>query len=115
MKQIQTSLVKVLSLRQAGRALLPLAALLLLAASVAAVYSQTGNGYDLSWRTVGGGGYTFSESGDYSLGGTIGQADAGVLTSGDYTLVGGFWSSAGVSTGPETRPVYLPVVLKNYP
>lgn len=53
------------------KALLALAALLLLA-SVALAQG----GYDLSWWTVDGRGYTFSTGGGYSLGGTVGQADA---------------------------------------
>ena len=32
-----------------------------------------------------------STSGDFELSGTIGQPDAGVMTSGDFTLTGGFW------------------------
>ena len=48
--------------------------------------AQTGGPYDLSWSTVDGGGHTFSTGGDYSLGGTIGQPDPGLLTGGDYTL-----------------------------
>jgi len=97
------SLAKVLSLRQAG-ILLTLAALLLLA-SVA--LAQFGDGYDLTWSTVDGGGYTWSEGGPYSLGGTIGQPDAGVLSGGGYTLAGGFWGGAAVRYG-----VYLPLVLR---
>lgn len=42
-------------------------------------------GYDLSWWTVDGGGITFSNGGGYSLGGSIGQFDAGVLSGGSYT------------------------------
>ena len=65
-------------------------------------------GYDLSWWTVDGGGTTFSTGGSYSLGGTIGQPDAGVLMNGDsYTLVGGFWGG-----GATVRGIYLPIVLK---
>ena len=65
-------------------------------------------GYDLSWWTVDGGGTTFSTGGSYSLGGTIGQPDAGVLMNGDsYTLVGGFWAGGAMVCG-----IYLPIVLK---
>jgi hypothetical protein len=85
---------------------LALTALLLLA-SVA--LAQSGGGYDLSWSTVDGGGATWSEGGGYSLGGTIGQPDAGVLSGGDYTLAGGFWGGAAARYG-----VYLPLVLRNY-
>lgn len=86
--------------------LLALAALLLLA-SVA--LAQSGNGYDLTWNTVDSGGYTFSTGGDYSLGGTIGQPDAGVLSGGDYALVGGFWGGGAVE-----YKIYLPLILRNY-
>ena len=55
-------------------------AILLLTSSVLA-----SNGYDLSWWTVDGGGGTFSTGGAYTLGGTIGQPDAGLLTGGTYT------------------------------
>jgi hypothetical protein len=83
-----------------------LAALLLVASIVLA---QTGGGYDLSWSTIDGGGYTFSTGGDYTLGGTVGQPDAGSLTGGGYTLVGGFWG------GVAQYCVYLPLVLRDSP
>jgi len=65
------------------------------------------NGYELVWSTADGGGAMFSASGDYSLGGTIGQPDAGATRAGGYTLFGGFW-------GDEAAPyaVYLPIVIK---
>jgi hypothetical protein len=45
--------------------------------------------------------------GGYSLGGTIGQADAGVLTGGGYTLSGGFWAGAAID-----YRTYLPLTLR---
>ena len=80
---------------------------LLLVASVA--LAQSGGGYDLTWSTIDGGGATWSEGGGYSLGGTIGQPDAGVLSGGGYTLAGGFWGGAVARYG-----IYLPLVLRNY-
>ena len=77
--------------------------MLLLAGTVVAQ-----GGYDLSWWTVDGGGYTFSSGGDYSLGGTIGQPDAGLLTGPGYRLSGGFWIGGG------RYQVYLPVVMRSY-
>jgi len=56
--------------------------------------SQTGGGFDLSWSTIDGGGGTFSTGGVYSLGGTIGQPDAGAATGGAFALTGGFWAVA---------------------
>jgi len=67
------------------------------------------DGYDLSWWTADGGGYTFSTGPGYSLGGTIGQPDAGVLTGPGYTLSAGFWPG-----GAAAYRVYLPLVLRNY-
>jgi hypothetical protein len=46
--------------------------------------------YAIDWWTLDGGGGT-SSGGSYTLSGTIGQPDAGVLTGGPYTLSGGFW------------------------
>src|SRR5262249_28982361 len=64
---------------------------LVLAASGLGAFAQN---YDLSWNTIDGGGATFSTSGTYSLGGTIGQPDAGPMSGGQFTLTGGFWPAA---------------------
>ena len=66
---------------------------------------RAGAGYDLSWWTVDGGGNTGDSSGAYTLGGTIGQPDAGILAAGDYTLHAGFWAGAG-----PRYDIYVPVV-----
>jgi hypothetical protein len=66
-------------------------------------------GYELSWWTVDGGGYTYSTGGEYELGGTIGQPDAGMLGGGEYTLGGGFWRG-GMVLSPA-NDVYLPFVM----
>ena len=71
------------------------------------------SGYDLSWWTVDGGGYTFMTGGGYSLGGTAGQADAGLLAGGRYTLGGGFWRGGAVAG--SLYEVYLPLVLRRSP
>lgn len=74
--------------------------------------AQSGDGYDLTWNTVDGGGYTFSGDGDFAVGGTIGQPDAGAMSDsgGTYALSGGFWSGAG----PVEYSIYLPLVLRGY-
>jgi hypothetical protein len=59
--------------------------------SIAPASAQSGGGYDLTWNTIDGGGVTFATGGAYQLGGTIGQADAGTMSGGTYTLNGGFW------------------------
>ncbi len=50
-----------------------------------------GEPFDMTWHTVDGGGTTFAEGGDYSLGCTVGQADASVMAGGDWSLSAGFW------------------------
>jgi hypothetical protein len=85
----------------------------LLWAVSAVALAQTGGGYDLMWSTVDGGGTTFGSGGGYSLSATAGQADAGVLTGGGYTLAGGFWRGGAVVDGGYK--VYMPVVVRNYP
>jgi hypothetical protein len=48
--------------------------------------------FAILWSTIDCGGATYSSSGSLSLGGTIGQPDAGVvLTGGSLSLTGGFW------------------------
>ena len=79
----------------------------LLLSSVA--LAQSGGGYDLTWSTIDGGGYTWSEGGGYSLGGTIGQPDAGAISGEGYTLAGGFWGG-----GLIPYRINLPLVLRNY-
>jgi len=54
--------------------------------------------YSIDWSTVDGGGGT-STGGVFSVSGTIGQPDAGVMAGGNYSLVGGFW---GVITVVQT-------------
>jgi hypothetical protein len=76
-----------------GGAILTLIALLASSQGVRPAEAQTGGGYDLTWNAIAGGGATppGSAGGAYSLSGTIGQADAGTLSGGNYTLNGGFW------------------------
>jgi len=65
--------------------------------------------YDLSWWTADGGGQTFSTGLGYSLGGTVGQPDAGVMSGTGYRLDGGFWQGGG-----GVYRMYLPLVARNY-
>jgi len=68
----------------------PVFRLLLLAALLSLpvlVLAQSGGGYDLTWNTVDGGG---------------------------YTLAGGFWGGAAPPPPPGYK-IYLPIVVKNHP
>ena len=85
--------------------LVPVAVLLLL--GVGSARAQTGGGYDLTWNSIDGGGATFSTGGGDSLGGTIGQADAGSASGGSYSLSGGFW--AGI---PPAYNAFVPIAMR---
>ena len=85
--------------------------ILILLVGVSSSQAQSGGGYDLTWSTIDGGGVTFSTGGSYSLGGTIGQPDAGLMSGGAYTLAGGFWGGAPLSNGNYN--IYLPLILRN--
>lgn len=102
-------------LKHAWLVILVVATALLLALLLGAVVAnaQTGDGYDLSWSTIDGGGATFSEGGGYTLGGTIGQPDAGGMSDGGYALSGGFWGGI-VAIVEELYHTFLPLILKNY-
>ena len=69
--------------------ILTLAAVYLLITVPAFVHG--GSQYEIPWSTIDGGGGV-SSGGQFIIRGTIGQADAGVMSGGDYELVGGFWS-----------------------
>ena len=66
-----------------------------LALSVPAARAQAD--YAIDWWTVDGGGGV-STGGSYSLSGTVGQPDAGLLSGGNFALAGGFWGLFAVQT-----------------
>lgn len=55
------------------------------------VCGQSGGGFKLVSATITGGGATHASGGSFSLGGTIGQHDAGLAAGGTFRLEGGFW------------------------
>ena len=66
-----------------------LAALVLgLLAFTRAAYAQS---FSIDWFTIAGGGGT-STGGAYAVSGTIGQADTGEWSGGNFAIEGGFWS-----------------------
>jgi hypothetical protein len=81
--------------------------LLGLAGLTGLTYAASG-GYSLDWWTVDGGGGSSSTGGSYSLGGSIGQPDAGTSSGGTYLLEGGFWGGS-LNITPNYR-IYLPLV-----
>jgi hypothetical protein len=62
------------------------------------------------WTIDGGGGVSQSSGGEYTLQGTIGQADTGYSQGGDYGLEGGFW--AGIREWITQFFIHLPLVMR---
>jgi len=64
------------------------------------VFGAAAQQYSIDWYKVAGGGGT-STGGAFSLGGSIGQHDAGgPMLGGNYSLTGGFWGILAVVTTP---------------
>lgn len=70
-----------------------------------------GANYDMPWWTIDGGGGT-STSDTFSVSGTIGQPDAGLIAGGTYLVSGGFWNNEGALQG-FLYSAYLPTVMNN--
>ena len=64
--------------------------------------------YSINWFTFDSGGGT-SAGGTYVLSGTAGQPDAGKLTGGNYTLVGGFWGGIGAAQIPAAPQLRIAI------
>jgi len=57
--------------------------------------------YQIDWFTIDGGGGYSSSGNQYSINGTIGQPDAGVLIGGSNSLSGGFWFEQDLTPPPK--------------
>jgi len=62
--------------------------------------------YTNKWSTVNGGGRT-STGGVYTVTGTAGQPDAGVMRAGEYTVNSGFWGLIAVVQTPGAPPLSI--------
>lgn len=47
--------------------------------------------YEMTRSTIAGGGVMRSHGGEFQLSSTVGQADAGEMSGGEFDLTGGFW------------------------
>ncbi len=54
--------------------------------------------FTIPWYTIDGGGGS-SEGGQFSVSGTIGQPDTGVMIGGAFEITGGYWS----------QPIFIPI------
>lgn len=64
------------------------------------VFAQTGDGFDLSWHVIGGGGAGGPLTGSgYSIRSTLGQTAIGASSSGPYEARHGYWPG-GINTAP---------------
>lgn len=69
--------------------------LFILTLAAAPLSVNAGNDWSVDWYSIDGGGTLQASGGNWSLAGTIGQADAtpaNALSGGSFQLTGGFWS-----------------------
>lgn len=83
-------------MRLVHKILISLTALVLFASAMYSLdtlhaVAQSGGTYDLTWNSIDGGSAIQLTGGSYSLGGSVGQPDAGTQSGGNYSLIGGFW------------------------
>jgi hypothetical protein len=81
---------------------------------VSGVLAQSGAGYTLNRWVIAGGGRISSSGGGYTLGSTVGQAGAGRVSGGSFTIYGGFWKPGTVVKGPPS-PIYVPIARQSPP
>jgi hypothetical protein len=61
--------------------------------AAAPALAQSGGGFDLTWSTIDCGGQTTaSTGGSFAVAGTVGQPDAGQMSSANQRVIGGFWA-----------------------
>ncbi len=96
--------MKTKSLQSAAGPIALVILLLTILGVVAIVLAQAG--YTLDWFRVAGGGGA-SSGGAYTVSSSIGQPDAGTLSGGSFSLVGGFWNEAIAAT-PTPTPTDTP-------
>lgn len=67
--------------------------------------------FAIAWWTIGSGGGTSRDaSGRFAIAGTIGQAQAGTVSGGNYAIDSGFWYAAGMNQSQPTMQQYLPTI-----
>ena len=69
--------------------------------------------YSLDWHTIDGGGGGTSTGGVYSVSGTIGQPDAGLMSGSGYSLDGGFWSLLSLVQTPSAPLLSISLTTTN--
>jgi len=89
------------AIRNLHLAILSLQSLLTVAALLGPSLCGLAQPFALDWWTIAGGGGT-SGDGEFTVRGTIGQTDTGIVSDGTFTLEGGFWPGvSGSLVGPS--------------
>ena len=82
---------------------------ILLVGSVAVAQNDE---FKIPWHRVAGGGGTSVDGDRFGISGTMGQAEAGILSDGaSFVVRGGYWYTA--APGPADEDVFLPLVVRS--
>jgi hypothetical protein len=74
---------------------------LIAAAACVSTPAFAGDVLEVTWFTIDAGGTTLASGGSFQLGGTTGQHDAGAMSGGAFSLVGGFWGGGSAPCRAE--------------
>ena len=85
--------------------------LLLTGLAIVQANAQTGGTFTLKRWAIANGGATFSTGGNFRLGGTIGQPNAGTSSGGGFTVRSGFWSAA---SSPQPSQLVLVLAILSF-
>src|SRR5512136_1880194 len=80
--------------------------------ALAAGMAQAQTNFTVDWFTIDGGGGT-STGGSYTVSGTIGQPDAGVMSGGQYSVTGGYWAMIAAVQTPGLPNLNIRFVTPN--
>lgn len=85
-------------------------AIIVLLVSFESAMVLAGESFNIAWWTMDGGG-GLSQGDTFSVNGTIGQSDAGIMVGEQYVLQSGFW----IAANPSNSLLFLPVVSNSTP
>lgn len=81
--------------------------IMMLVCTVLTAAAMAGTGYEVSRWTVDSGGDFYSTGNSWEVSGTVGQADAAVMSGNGWTVSGGFWFGVPFADCNQTGTVSL--------
>lgn len=103
---------KAMTLALSAALVLALTVLVFLSTRSANASTSQNVAYGIEWYTIDAGGDMSSKGGGFTLGGTIGQPDAGAHAGSVHSVVGGFWGGLQSAASNSMR-LFMPLLRKS--